>query len=382
MKILVITSRVPYPLDKGDKLRVYHQIKHLAKNQEVILCCLDDTQKAEAHHLNTICKTHIFPLSKPKILVNLFFALFSDKPFQVSYFYQKKAHKHIADIIKKEQPDRIFCQLIRTSEYVKNYIDITKTIDYMDAFSKGMGRRLNNAKWWERPFVKAEQKRLLRYENLMFDYFEHHTIISEQDRDLIFHKQRQQIHVVPNGVDVDYFTPQNIPKRYDIAFVGNLNYPPNILACQFLVQKVLPLLPGSTTLILSGATPHKDVLALEAENITVQGWVDDIRSVYSSAKLFIAPMLTGTGLQNKLLEAMSMQLPCVTTKLVNDALKATPDEHLKLAQSPEDFAAVIIELLNNSEKANVLAKNGQNFVKKEYSWQKFNKNLEDIIVSD
>jgi polysaccharide biosynthesis protein PslH len=382
MKLFIITSRVPYPLDKGDKLRAYHQIAYLAKHHEVLLCCLDDKHIAQQHieELQKICNVKIFKLPKWIIAINLFLALFSDKPYQVHYFFNALVKNKISKLIHEFKPEHIYCQLVRCAEYVKDIHEIPKTLDYMDAFSKGMERRIQLSNPLLKPFVKAEFKRLLKYENLIFDYFEFKTIISEQDRELIYHKDRHQIEIVKNGVDMHYFsTSENTSKIYDIAFVGNLNYPPNIYAAEFLVNTILPLLPHSTTLIIAGANPNKKILALQSQQVTIKPWVDDIRTIYNSSKIFVAPMFIGTGLQNKLLEAMAMQLPCVTTTLANNALKATPQKDILLANNANEYSQHILELLNNPSLYKSVSENGYQFVKNNYSWEAQNENLLHIF---
>ena len=123
MKIFVIASRIPFPLEKGDKLRIYHQVKELSKKHEVFLCCLYDGKihPKASEEINKICSQHSFvKLSKWKIAFKLLFTLFSTKPFQVSYFYQRKAQIIIDKLIDQFKPDHIYAQLIRTSEYVKS----------------------------------------------------------------------------------------------------------------------------------------------------------------------------------------------------------------------------------------------------------------------
>ena len=144
MKILVILSRIPYPLEKGDKLRAYHQVKELSKHHEVCLCCLSEKKplpEAVDKLASIASEVHFFQLNRTRIFLNLFLAALGRKPFQVAYFYQNTIHRKIRDRIQAFSPDHIFCQLVRTTEYAKNVHNIPKTLDYQDAFSKGMDRR-------------------------------------------------------------------------------------------------------------------------------------------------------------------------------------------------------------------------------------------------
>lgn len=370
-KIVIITSRFPYPLEKGDKLRAFHQIKVLSKSFDIHLISLHEEQisQKQLDALNPYCKSiHPFYLS---FLLKWLFAgvqIFGNKPFQTGYFYNPFIKYRISKLLKKTQPDHIYCQLIRASEYVKDYHDCSKTIDYMDALSKGIERRIAGSKFLKKIILKKEYNRLLIYENAIFEYFENHTIISEEDRNQIFHKDFSKIQVVKNGVDELFFENLYVEKKYDLVFTGNMSYPPNIRAAKYLVNEVLPLCESKLKICISGANPSKEVLALESNNISVTGWVDDIRLSYAASRIFIAPMTIGTGLQNKLLEAMAMQLPCVTTSLANKSLGALNNEHVLIGDLPKELANQIDRLIQDAELANELSSSGRHFVRNNFDW--------------
>ncbi len=386
MKILMLVSRVPYPLDKGDKLRAYHQLKELSKHHEIHLCCLDDKKTDQKHinELNKFCESvTVIRLSKIQILINLGWAMFSSLPFQVWYFYQLGAQRKINALIKKIQPEHIYCQLIRTSEYVKHEHSIPKTLDYMDTFSKGIERRIEKERLFRSVF-RSEARRLAKYEHRIFQYFENKTIISKPDRDLIYHESRNEIEIIPNGIDLDFFTPKEAEKKYDLVFVGNMSYAPNVDCALFLANEVLPLLikeNKNIQLLLAGASPVKAVKELESENITVTGWVEDIRDAYASGKIFIAPLNIGTGLQNKLLEAMSMGLPCITSNLANNALGAKADQDILIGETPNSYKELVIKLLNDFNYSQTIANNGKNYVGNKYSWEQSTNRLRVIMES-
>ncbi len=388
MKIFVIVSRIPYPLEKGDKLRAYHQLRYLAKSHEVHLCCLSDRQPDQSAiaHLESVCASvEVIRLSRFLIFFRLFLALFSSRPFQVHYFYQRAAARMVAQLIESIKPDHIYCQLIRCSEYVKHIHHIPKTLDYMDAFNKGMERLSDRSTFFMRRVWRIEARRLVRYENLIFDYFDFHTIISKQDRDLIYHPKRKSIAVVPNGVDTDFFVSGVKKARQTVVFTGNMSYPPNIDTAEILAIEVMPLvrkqLPNAE-LLLAGAAPHPRVSALSQEPHTqVTGWMDDIRVAYTSGTVFAAPLRIGTGLQNKLLEAMSMELPCVTSTLANNALGATSGEHLCIADDSEGCAKEIIRLLQDQDEQHRLGNAARAFVVGRYSWDGATKKLTELMVS-
>lgn len=376
MKLLVLLSRFPYPLDKGDKLRAYHQLRYLAQHHEICLFAVTDEEvTARAHALVApLCVggLHVQRLYRPGIARNMAQAFGGGKPFQVGYFYDAAAQRRLDALIEAFRPAHVYCQLIRMAEYLRPYVgQLPMTLDYMDVFSAGMARRANNAPTWQKPVFRLEARRLRAYEAEAFDWFRHRTIISDQDRQLIDHPRREEIHVVLNGIDTDYFRPVAGEKQYDILFCGNMGYHPNIDAAVFLAEEILPLVQQAgppARLLIAGTTPAPRVQALASATVTVSGWLADIRQAYASARVFVAPMRVGTGLQNKLLEAMAMQLPCVTTPLANNALRGVADTQLLIGDSAAQLAAHILTLLTDAERATALAKNGNDFVQQQYDW--------------
>lgn len=376
MKLFVLLSRVPYPLEKGDKLRAYHQIKILAQKHEVHLCCLTDKEidhSAKEHLQGIVHELHIFKLNKLLIGARLLRATISEKPFQVHYFYQNWIQRKINGLLNRVQPDHIYCQLIRCAEYVKHYHQCNKTIDYMDALSAGHRRRIKISKGIHKQLLIEETKRLTTYENRIFNYFENHTIISTQDRDLIYHEKKDKIIIVPNGVDGAFFKPTSTSKKYELLFTGNMNYPPNVDGVIYLVKNVLPLLEQNgkrPSLLIAGANPAKDVLELDNKgNIKVSGWVEDIRDAYNESAVFVAPMQIGSGLQNKLLEAMSMALPCVTTPLAANAFSKEQRDVLFIGDSPEALASQISNLLESPELRADAGEKGRNLILQSFGWE-------------
>ena len=384
MKIFVLLPRIPWPLEKGDKLRAFNQIKQLSKNNEVILCALNTDKKADKEAafkaLQPYCSSvNFIDLGKVSILFNLAMAFVKGLPIQCGYFYNRKAHKKIHDLIERHRPDMLFGQLLRVAEYIRNE-KTPKTIDYQDVFSMGMKRRSEIASFYMKPIFNMEYKRLRRYEHDIFDDFDVKTIISIPDRDLIDHPKKEKILIVPNGVDHEYYSPKECEKKYDIVFTGNMAYAPNVNAVEYLAYQIMPIvwekLPD-TKLYVAGATPDPRVKKVASDKIIISGWIDDMRDAYAQSRIFIAPMRIGTGLQNKLLEAMSMRLPCITTNLANNSLHAEEGKEILIGNNEQELAQHIITLLTNKDKADTLAQNGYDFVHRVYDWGMATKIMED-----
>lgn len=371
-EVLIVLSRFPYPLEKGDKLRAFYQLKELSKVYAITLFATSENKVSEENLsiVSNYCEeVHIEYIPAWRRNLSLLIALGSDLPFQVHYFLTTSGKKRIKSLVETKKFKLIYCQLIRTSEYVKNIHHIPKTIDYMDALSTGVERRVDSQPWYQRWIFKMESKRLRNYERKVFDFFEHHTIISEQDRDLISHPDRDKIVCIANGIDPTFFEPLERKESHDFVFVGNMSYPPNIDAVQYIAKHILPVFPDST-LLVSGATPHASLVKLAQQNAQVKltGWVNDIRSSYLDGKIFLAPMSIGTGMQNKLLEAMALRTPCITTDLANNAIKAENGNQVLVGNTPEEIIEHIRTLLESDEKRLSIAHAAQDFVRSKYSW--------------
>jgi sugar transferase (PEP-CTERM/EpsH1 system associated) len=380
-----VLSRVPWPLEKGDKLRAFNQLKQLSKKHEVILFALNDTPlcpEALSTLKNYCSDIKVVRLSKARILTNIARSFFSSLPLQVGYFYFPDAQNEFDAFVEKHKPDHIYCQLIRTAEYVKKHTSIPKTLDYMDVFSKGMERRNSTAPFYLRPLFGMEHKRLLSYEAEVFDRFNNTIIISEQDRSLMPVRDKEKISVIANGVDTDFFRPMESKKEFELLFNGNMNYPPNVESVEYLVNKVMPIVLKkypALRLLISGATPSPKVLALRSRHVFITGWVEDVRENFAKSKILVAPMQISIGLQNKLLEAMAMKIPCVTSPMSCNAMNAENGKHLLVAKHPEEYAEHIFSLLENEELSNRITENAYKFVINNYNWESTTAQLEKLM---
>lgn len=388
MKILVVLPRFPYPLEKGDKLRAYHQIVELSKRHEIHLFAVSHTKVTPEQRaaLEPYCKSiSVVTPTRFTACFNVLRNYFRSKSLQMGYWDSARARRTVKEMARKIQPDIVYNQMVRTVPFVAR-LPFPKVMDFQDSLSLNTERRMEHSRGLWRWILHYEFKMLRSTEYNAFKIFDGLTVISEVDSEAIPQKKNGYIHIVPNGVDFKYFTnppnPQSGNPAFSICFCGNLSYAPNIDAARFLVNDVMPLVWSkipSATLLLAGAQPKAAVRSLASNRVTVQADLDDIRSAYSSASLFVAPMRIGSGLQNKLLEAMAMNLPCVTTPLANAALLATPGSHLLVGETPQQLADAILSLLSEDGQSTRIAAEGNAFVRQHYSWEAAVQPLENLF---
>ena len=381
----MLVSRFPYPLEKGDKLRAFHQLKELNKHFDVTLFALTNHDITAEHYKKVEEYCSEIVVHQQNLLQkgwNIFRSALNGNPYQVGYFYSSKGQSKINQLLEETSFNHIYCQLVRVAEYVKNEHSIPKTLDYMDALSAGIQRRVSKQPFYKKWIFKSESKRLKRYESLMFDFFENRTIISKQDQQLIMHPNAQEIVCIPNGIDESFFEEVKHEKTHDFVFVGNMSYPPNVEAIAYISEKILPMFPDQT-LLVSGSSPSKRVKKIASENTQIEltGWVDDIRASYASGKIFLAPMMIGTGMQNKLLEAMATGVPCITTPLANNPIGTTENSEILVASTPNEFKTAIETLLKDSDKYTEIQLNARSFVETNHHWSETTKRLVELIDS-
>lgn len=369
--LLVLTSRFPYPIEKGDKLRLFHQLRFLVKEFRITLLSLvENPSSSDVEHIKSIgIETINIPYHPPSYLKLGVTSLIKRRPIQTLFYFDKNIHNQITAHLDDLKPDVIYCQLVRMAPYVIES-KIPKVVDLMDAMSLNMekesGIRIPPISW----IYKRESLLLKDYELNCIKHFDHSILISDRDRKHISgaDSNQENVHIIENGVDTDYFYYQKSKEKYDFGFIGNMGYRPNVEAAKYIVTQVWEPYFQNNSVLIAGARPDTEVLSLANDKITISGWIEDIREAYHQCKIIIAPIFTGAGQQNKILEAMACGIPCVTTPSVNKSIGAVNKEHLLVASTPEEFKNAI-DLLNLDEKLyTFISSNARNFVEHNYKW--------------
>ena len=388
MKILVVLPRFPWPLDKGDKLRAYHQVVELSKRHEIYLFAVSHrrVEPEQVEALEPFCRQiRVVHLNRFVCGFNILRNWLSSKSLQMGYWNTKRSKRACKIFAREVKPDVVYSQMVRTMPLVAR-LPYPKVMDFQDALSMNTERRMEHSKGLWHYLLHFEFKMLRSSEYKAFSIFDALTIISDVDSEAIPHKKNGEIHIIPNGVDFDYFNTNALTRSdvnaFSLCFCGNMAYAPNVDAARYLVNEVMPLVWSripSATLLLAGADPKPSVRALASKLVTVSGRLDDIREAYASSQIFVAPMRLGSGLQNKLLEAMAMRVPCVTTSIANTPLGAVDGQEILVGDTPEALADALVRLLESQELRDSIAAAGNRFVTTHYSWSSAVEPLEKLL---
>lgn len=387
IQLLYITPRIPAPDQRGDQIRAFFHLKELSRIAKIVLVCLSsekqsrqDITRLESMGISVQC--YFFP--KWKRVLALRHALFSQIPFQVAYFYSRPIQKTIEGTLKNIPLDIIHCHLIRTAFYAEKLKAPIRSLDYMDAYGFGMELRFSNAtKIISQWILKSERDRLYHFETHCFDQFNQHFAISKQDGMRIRHPRNHEIVSAANGVDFNQFFPKSTSKKYDLVFMGNMDYPPNIAAVRFIVEEILPLLIKklpSVNLLIAGRSATKLIQSYQSDRIDVVQNYADISDAIASAKIMLAPMIISIGLQNKILQSMAMKVPVITSEAANNAIGAIPNDHILTANSAEEFASQTLSLLTNPLLHSELSESAFGFVHHHFTWETCSRKILDKLL--
>jgi polysaccharide biosynthesis protein PslH len=377
MRILFVTSRLPYPPDRGDRLRVYNFLKQISTQHQITLISFVEsaTETASAEALNPFCTRVItVPLTPFRSFSNILLGLLNTLPLQVKFYHDNKMKQTLTNILAEQPFDLVYTHLVRMAPYTEKLSEVYKILDMTDVISRELERSLDYRHYFNRLLFRLETRRLAAYEKQVALSFDETWLISEAEAAEFSARQPAALTaVVTNGINSDQFYPR--PELIDpntIAFIGHLRVFHNIDAAQYLAYQIFPLVRAElplTQLEITGADPSPEVSALASETgIKVHGYVPDLNSTLNRAAVVVAPLRFASGIQNKVLEAMAAARPVVTTPMVNEGIAATPGKHLLLARTPQEFAQQIKLLLTDQKLQQKIGYSGYDFVHQHFSW--------------
>lgn len=396
MNILYIAHRIPYPPNKGDKIRAFHEVRALATIADVYLCALVDDPDDWQHEaaLREMCAHVSLVELKPRIKKVLALrGLLTGKPMSVEYFYEKKLQQAVDALLAERTFDAIVCFSGTSAEYLFQSKEAAVfgaaksprprlVMDFCDVDSLKWKEYAQRAAFPLSLLYRAEGQLLARYEKKVAQCFDHSILITENEKQLFAATvyDTEKLAVIGNGVDLDYFKPLGHPKEADtldaktpeLLFVGAMDYHANVDGVCWFAEAVWPAIieryPTAVFTIV-GRNPAKEVVALQRHrNIRVTGGVVDVRPYYQRATIVVVPLRIARGIQNKVLEAMAMAKPVLVSRGAFIGIKARVEYGLIVANSAQDFITCCLSLLENPALSNQLSIEGRKSMEVEYSW--------------
>lgn len=395
-RILYVLPYVPSPI----RVRPYQLIRHLAGNgyRITVVALGDDFADPEAtRDLRAICDAiHIVPHPKLRSLLNCLVSLTTEEPLWVAWGRSPEMSRLLRKLVVENDFALAHVEHLRAARFAADLGELPLAIDAVDCIT-ALRRQMA-----ESPHLSILRRFLAAYEWFKLRLFEPHAyeafdqiaMTSRFDADALIALDRANrlppVHVVPNGVDLDYFRsdygPEAVtPKPDHVVFTGKMSYAANDDAACFLLEDILPRLRAlrpeiRVTIAGSRPSPGLRALARRAGNVQVTGQVADLRPFLTSASVAICPMRLGVGIQNKALEAMAMGRPVVATGLVARGLgpEATASGAVRVAETPEELAAACVGLLSDPQEAVRAGQEGRRYVEAFHDWREAALMFEEI----
>ena len=382
--ILYLVHRLPYPPNKGDKVRSYHLLKHLARHHRVFLGTFIDDPEDEVHvaTVRTLCADlHISRLNPRWARISSLNALFSGDPLTLRYYRNMELSDWVGEICRTNHIDAAVIFSSAMAQYIEGFPRLPILIDFVDVDSAKWTQYAPHHRWPLSWLYRREGRSLLNYERRMAARSTRSYFVTENEAAL-FCKQvpehQVRVEAMCNGVDSDYFSPEESrpsPYRADelpIVFTGAMDYLPNVDAVAWFAGEVLSGIlerwPTARFYIV-GRSPAAQVLALASENIVVTGTVPDVRPYLQHAAAVVAPLRIARGIQNKILEAMAMARPVIASAECAAAVNAEKGRELLTAVSPAEYIAELSRVLDAPDSAITIGHAARQRVVKHYSWE-------------
>jgi sugar transferase (PEP-CTERM/EpsH1 system associated) len=391
MNLLYISHRIPYPPNKGEKIRAFHQIRHLARNNLIHLVCLVDDLADFAHAkvLEQWCTsvTAVYR-SKTAALLLAVGAILTRKPLSVAAFKQKALAARIAERLRMEKFDAILVTSSGVAQYVLHVPTMPKVIDFIDVDSQKWRLYAQHRSFPLCSIYELEARRLARYEEQAAKVFDHSILCSEEERRIFQTRASSRpVSVISNGVDLEYFSPSEMSSadisQPTIIFTGVMDYFPNVDAVQYFCEEIFPLVRKSVPnarFYIVGRSPTRQVRRLGKQpSVEVTGTVSDVRPYLARATISVAPFRLARGVQNKVLEAMAMGVPVVGTAEAFKGIQATERDGIRVADDPESFAEHVISVLRDGALRSEAGLQARRYVERHHRWEDRGAELEQLL---
>ncbi len=378
METLFLAHRIPYPPDRGDKIRSWHLLKHLAGLGRVHLACFADDE-ADAAHLPALREALGGALGEAHVEIRrtgkaaaAARALVERKPVSLTLFDSPALRAFVETLLRRPEVTTVFAFSGQMGQFVPERLRQRFFMDFCDVDSAKFADYAEAGG----PLAavhRREAEKLLAFERSVAARADVSLFISEAEAALFRRLGGAgEIRALPNGVDLDFYDPAHPPceaPRPLIVFTGQMDYAPNIDAVSWFARHVLPHVPGATFAIV-GRNPAPEVRRLSLlDRVIVTGAVPDVRSWLAAADVVAAPLRLARGVQNKVLEAMAMAKPVVASPAAATGIDAEPGRDLLVAESPEEQGRAIAALLADPAQMRAVGEAARRRVEQAYRWE-------------
>lgn len=386
-RVLFLSYRFPFPLIGGDRIKSYYLVKHLSTIAEVDLIALDEARSATPENipeLEAFANLELIPFDKTRAMLRVAKALASNLPVEFAYYDDTTMQEAVDRALATNEYDLIVCFFLRTAKFVRNHTRTPKLLVAEDArvileerasghFSlfRSLGDQLQYL------IRKIDAKRLRTYEPLaMAEGFERITFVSKVDeRRILAANPSLPTAILSNGVDLNEFDFYAGEREDKLIFFGHLGTYHNIQMARRLLKNIYPKIrevSPRTKLMMIGKSPSKQLRKLieHTPGAELHADVRNVRPFLHSAKVLVHAQTVGAGIQNKLLEAMAVGTPIVTTPVGASGIEGMEDNvHALIRVSDQEIIEATLSLLKNDDKALRLARNARELVQDRYTWE-------------
>lgn len=394
MKILVLDEDFPYPLNTGARIRTFSLFSRLAKKHEIRFLAYGDENSESFRHC---AGSGLIPLavppqvpakSGPAFYVRLLANLFSKLPYVVTSHYSEIFRKYLKAELERRPADIVAAAWTPYAAFF-SAIPGEKTLITSHNIEADIWRRYyaTEKSFHKKWYSGIQAAKMGRFEESVFRQADAVTAVSEADARAIGESgSRAAVEVIENGVDLDYFSNKDAPevKAERLVFTGSMDWRPNQDAAVHFVNDIFPLLrkkrPEMEAVFVGRKPPDHIVRLGDTPGIIITGTVDDIRPYIREAAVYIVPLRVGGGSRLKILEALALEKPVVSTSVGAENLAVTHEQDILLADSPEQFATAVERLLDDRALAARLGAAGRKLVVQRYGWDRLADNLERFLL--
>lgn len=389
MRILFLTPRFPFPVVGGDRLKPFKILSHLGRHHQTTLVTFYQGQKLPDEYREEIEKlgVELFVIYLDPIKAGLRtvpLTLFSNQPLEIAYYNQPEFGFMVEKLVQERNFDLAFAFFMRTAEYLK-LLPLKKILMAEDCRVLYQKRSYEESKNLKQKIIRYwEFKKLTSYEPKIVNYFDAVTFVTQNDIESMKQENPNgKYRLLTNGTDTEYFVPPENPKiRNGILFSGKLDIWANVLMIERIVKEIFPLIQEKVPdakLKIVGSNPSRWIESLESDSISVHKNVPSMLPYLQNSELFLHPHSGGSGIQNKLLEAMSCGCPVVTTKTGIQGIPVKNGESVLIGNTSEEMAEHSIKLLKDKDFAINIGNNARKVILDNLSWERVYKMLDELI---